>query len=81
MAYGMPISMCVGNVYENAHPESLNKTIKAGEINMSDYASKEESGASIFGYLNKYNTLKPHSEHNGMLPAEFATSISKKKNK
>jgi putative transposase len=81
MAYGMQISMCVGNVYENAHAESLNKTIKAGEINMSDYDSKEESGASIFGYVNKYNTLKPHSAHNGMSPAEFAAFISKNKKK
>ena len=81
MDYGMQISMCVGNVYENAHAESLNKTIKAGEINMSDYDSKEESGFSIFGYVNKYNTLKPHSAHNGMSPAEFAASISKKKKK
>ena len=70
--------MCVGNVYENAHAESLNKTIKAGEINISDYDSKEESGASIFGYVNKYNALKPQSAHNGMPLAEFAAFISKK---
>ena len=69
MDNGMLISMCVGNVYENAHAESLNKTIKAGEINISEYDSLEESGISIFSYINKYNTLKPHSAHNGMSPA------------
>lgn len=77
MDYGMRISMCVGNVYENAHAESLNKTIKAGEINLSDYDSKEESGDSIFGFINKYNTIRPHSALNGMSPAEFASSIHK----
>ena len=29
--------MCMGNVYENAHAESLNKTIKYKEINLSEY--------------------------------------------
>ena len=78
MDYGMKISMCVGNAYENAHAESLNKTIKVGEINLSDYESKEESGASIFGFINKYNTIRPHSALNGMSPAEFASSLRKK---
>lgn len=33
---GMRISMCVGNVYENAHAESFNKTVKRQEINISE---------------------------------------------
>lgn len=77
--YGMKISMCVGNVYENAHAESLNKTIKAGEINISDYDTKEESGNCIFGFIDKYNSIRPHSALNGMSPDEFASSIFKKK--
>ena len=35
--------MCRGNAYENAHAESLNKTIKYKEINLSDYQSFEEA--------------------------------------
>lgn len=76
--YGMKVSMCVGNAYENAHAESLNKTIKAGEINLSDYESKEESADSIFSFINKYNTIRPHSSLNGMSPNEYAASLHSK---
>ncbi len=48
------ISMCRGNVYENAHAESLNKTIKYKEIIYPEYSKllkklkKVSSGLSIF---------------------------------
>lgn len=70
----MKISMCVGNVYENAHAESLNKTIKRQEINMSEYESKEEAAASIFKFINTYNMYRPHSALNGMTPVEFKSA-------
>jgi hypothetical protein len=40
MGSGIKISICVGNVYENAFLISLNKTVKAGEINISDYENR-----------------------------------------
>jgi len=39
----MKISMCLGNAYENAHAESLFKTIKYQEINVSAYDDKIDS--------------------------------------
>jgi hypothetical protein len=40
MRSGIKISICVGNVYENAFLFSLNKTFKAGDINISDYENR-----------------------------------------
>ena len=40
---GMKISMTLGNAYENAHAESLNKTIKYKEIYLNEYDSIEEA--------------------------------------
>ncbi len=36
----LKLSMTLGNVYENAHSESLNKTIKRQEINVNEYKGK-----------------------------------------
>ena len=69
--FGMKISMCVGNAYENAHAESFNKTLKRQEINISEYGSKEESAESIFKFMDLYNSYRPHSSIGGMTPVEF----------
>jgi putative transposase len=69
--FGMKISMCVGNAYENAHAESFNKTLKRQEINISEYGSKEESAESIFRFMDLYNSYRPHSSIGGMTPVEF----------
>jgi len=71
----LKISMCVGNAYENAHAESLNKTIKRQEINVSDYCSKEESAESIFRYIDLYNSYRPHSSLGNMTPVQFKNEI------
>lgn len=71
----MAISMCVGNAYENAHAESLNKTIKRQEINVSDYCCKEESAESIFRYIDLYNNYRPHSSLGNMTPVQFKNEI------
>ena len=72
--FGMQISMCVGNAYENAHAESFNKTLKRQEINISEYSSKEESAESIFRFIDLYNSYRPHSSIGGMTPVEFRLS-------
>ena len=66
----MKISMCCGNVYENAHAESLNGTIKRQEINVNEYESKEDAARSIAKFVRNYNTIRPHSALNGLSPIE-----------
>ena len=72
---GMKISMCVGDVYANAHAESFNKTIKRQEINISDYDNKEESAVSIFRYIDLYNNYRPHSSIENMTPVEYRMAL------
>jgi len=73
------ISMSVDNVYENAHAESFNKTVKRQEINISDYENKEESAESIFRYIDLYNTYRPHSSLGNMTPLQFKEAHKNKK--
>ena len=73
---GIDISMTVGNVYENAHAESLNKTIKYKEINLNEYESIEEAWIRIGIYIQNYNTLKPHSSLNWMTPVEYKLHVT-----
>lgn len=75
----MEISMCVGNAYENAHAESFNSTIKRQEINASDYDSKEESAQSIFDFIEKYNSIRPHSSIKNLTPVECRELLEKKR--
>lgn len=77
----MKISMCLGNAYENAHAESLFKTIKYQEINVSAYDDKIDSAIKIFDYIEKYNTRRPHSALGGLSPVEFRNKIHAKKDK
>ena len=74
----MNISMCLGNAYENAHAESLNKTIKYKEINLSEYKSFEEARAGIFRFIHLYNTMKPHSALGWMTPQKYEEKYLKK---
>lgn len=73
----MKISMCVGNAYENAHAESFNSTVKRQEINISDYESKEESAWSIFNFIDKYNSIRPHSSIMNLTPVEYREKLKK----
>jgi putative transposase len=77
----MLISMCVGNVYENAHAEAFNGTVKRQEINISDYDNKNESAISIFSFIDNYNTIRPHSSLGGLSPVEFENMLAENKKK
>jgi len=73
----LQISMCKGNAYKNPHAESLNKTLKRQEINISDYENKEEAANSIFEFINKYNSIRPHSALGGLSPLQFEKKLQK----
>jgi transposase InsO family protein len=77
----MNISMCKGNAYENAHAESLFKTIKYQEINISEYSNQKDMVFKIFSYIKKYNERRPHSALKGMSPFEYKESLLKKRKK
>jgi putative transposase len=68
---GLTISMALGNCYENPHAESLNKTFKRQEINISDYPNKAEAARSIFAFRQLYNDERPHSSLGMIAPAVF----------
>ena len=72
---GAEISMCVGDAYENAHSESFNGTLKRQEINLNDYTTREESAASIFAFVEKYITIRPHSALGMLTPQEYREKI------
>ena len=80
-SYKMNISMCVGNAYENAHAESFNGTIKRQEINISDYDNKDESARSIFHFIDKYNSIRPHSSLQNLTPIEYEKKLMEAKEK
>jgi putative transposase len=75
--FGLITSMCVGDVYQNVPAESLNKTIKSGEINSNEYNSLEDTAESIFQYIERYNPIRPHSALNGLSPIEFQNLIER----
>ena len=67
----LKISMTRGNVYENAHSESLNKTFKRQEINVNEYKNKAMAAQSIFRFRDIYNHQRPHSALGMQSPAVF----------
>lgn len=77
----MKISMCIGNSYENAYAESLFKTVKYQELNISEYRSQTDMVNKLFQYIEKYNTRRPHSSLGGMSPLEYRIFLQKKQKK
>jgi putative transposase len=69
----MIISMVCGDVYENAHAESLDKTVKYKLINLSELDSLEEADAAIARYIEFYNVTKTHSSLGWLTPKAYAT--------
>lgn len=68
---GLTMSMTVGNVYENAYAESLNKTFKRQEINVNEYPNKHGAAESLFRFKQTYNTERPHSSLGNLPPSVF----------
>ena len=61
-----------GNSYENAHAESLIKTIKYGEVYMKEYETIEDVRDNIRQFIDEvYNPKRLHSRIGYMPPVEF----------
>lgn len=72
-AHGLPISMSrAGNPYDNAACESFVRTLKAEEIDGTDYADLEDLERHIAAFLNDYyNRRRLHSALGYRTPEEF----------
>jgi transposase InsO family protein len=79
--FGMlPSTGEVGNSYDNAHAESLFKTIKYEEVNVKEYESFEEALKNIADFIGKvYNAKRLHSKLGYKPPIEFEKIGSAKK--
>jgi len=61
----------IGNSYDNAHAESLNKTIKNEEVWINEYQTLEELYYNIKEFIEKYNKKRLHSSIGYKPPIEF----------
>jgi transposase InsO family protein len=61
----------VGNSYDNAFAESLNKTIKNEEVWINEYDGFDEAYENIARFIKKYNERRLHSSIGYMPPNEF----------
>lgn len=61
----------VGNSYDNAFAESLNKTIKNEEVWVNEYETFEQAYESITNFIKKYNERRLHSSIGYVPPHEF----------
>ncbi len=68
--------MGVANEYENAHAESLNKSLKTQKINVPLYDCKVFEATLIKIFVEKYNIYRPHSFLKGMSPRIFENYLN-----
>ena len=61
----------IGNSYDNAHAESLNKTVKNEEVWINEYETFEEAYESIAKFVKIYNARRLHSSIGYVPPDEF----------
>jgi transposase InsO family protein len=73
-AYGIQISMC-DEVYENAHHERVNDTIKNQYLNRMSIATEQELKTKVAGAIESYNNTRPHLSLNKLSPIQFETKI------
>ncbi len=63
---GIAISMDGEGAWrDNVFVERLWRTVKHEEVYLKAYDSVAEARTSIGGYLDFYNTRRPHSQHGG----------------
>lgn len=66
-----------GNCYDNAKAESFFKTIKAEEINLSEYEDYSEAKSNIAHFiLDVYNQKRLHSSIGYMSPVKFEEALN-----
>jgi hypothetical protein len=73
-AAGIKISMC-NEVYENAHIERVNGTIKNQYLRHWNITNFEDLKKRLKNTINTYNALKPHSSLNKLSPDSFEQYI------
>jgi putative transposase len=61
----------IGNSYDNAYAESLNKTVKNEEVWINEYGTFEEAYEQIALFVKKYNQRRLHSSIGYVPPIEF----------
>ena len=61
----------IGNSYDNAHAESLNKTIKWEEVWINEYKTFQQAYEAIAEFIKKYNEKRLHSSIGYVPPNEF----------
>lgn len=72
--YGICISMC-NSVYENAHIERLNGTIKNQYLVFWDAKNDKQLENNLHKAVNSYN-LRPHAALDGMSPVSFEQNFN-----
>ncbi len=61
----------VGNSYDNAFAESLNKTVKNEEVWLNDYETFNQAYECIAAFIKKYNEKRLHSSIGYLPPNEY----------
>jgi len=61
----------VGNSYDNAFAESLNKTIKNEEVWLNEYMTFDQAYECIAAFIKKYNEKRLHSSIGYVPPNEY----------
>ena len=77
-AYKIRISMC-NVVYENAHIERVNGTIKNQYLIHWNITSFEQLGTAVKRAVEAYNNQRPHSALAGATPIAFEHEIKERK--
>lgn len=72
--YGIQISMCE-EVYENAHIERVNDTIKNQYLNRISISTEKELRSKVTEVMDIYNTKRPHQNLTGLAPADFESYL------
>ena len=68
------ISMC-NTVYENAHIERVNATIKNQYLSHWNITSAQQLKTEVKRAVETYNSKRPHSAHDGLTPFAFEQEI------